>query len=247
MSRLSPGTGSVYPMKSRPGTWCGSTSIAGKKHRVYAPTKREARKKLNRLLANGPAPKPATLTVTRLFDEWLTRDVAGRDCAPATVARHQWAASLWIRELGVRRVSDLSTREVEDALETMSGRLSKASLRQVLSSLKQALSYAERRAEVGRNVAQVAVLPVGADGPGVRRSLTEDEAMKLADVLSEERNGSLFLLSLRVGLRPGEAAALYWEDIDLDTQTVNVTRGRQTQAARSLVLDKKKTTTAKRT
>ena len=250
MKRATPGTGSVYLMKSRPGTWCGSTSVAGKKYRVYGKTKKGTRAKLSKLIAEGPPKKRVvpTLTVRVLLDEWLTRDVAGRDSAPSTIARHRWAADLWTSEIGVRRVADLSTREVEEALEALEAKpLSKASLRQALSTLIQALKYAERHDDVTRNVARLAGIPVRARDAKDRTSLTRGEAATLAAVLDGERNGGMFLLSLRVGLRPGEAAALYWEDIDLAAGTVNVTRGMQTADGKRVVVDELKTTSAKRT
>ena len=55
----------------------------------------------------------------------------------------------------------------------------------------------------------------------------------------------MFALSLRLGLRPGEAAGLYWEDLGDDA--VNVTRGVRLINNRATVSDDLKTSAAKRT
>ena len=69
------------------------------------------------------------------------------------------------------------------------------------------------------------------------------------NTLSGERNGALYGLCLLVGLRPGEAAGLFWEDLDLDATppTVNVTRGVRRETGGSVVTDDLKTGSSKRT
>ena len=59
--------------------------------------------------------------------------------------------------------------------------------------------------------------------------------------LRAEPDGSVFALSLRLGLRPGEAAALHWDDIDLDGGIVRVHRGARLTHGRPEVVDTLKT------
>ena len=112
-------------------------------------------------------------------------------------------------------------------------------------TLSQSLKFAVRRGELTRNVAADATLPPSAPRTVARRSLTPDQARAILATLRGERNGLMFALSLRLGLRPGEAAGLHWSDIG--DNTVNVTRGVQLAKGRATVVDDLKTQTSRRT
>jgi integrase len=91
------------------------------------------------------------------------------------------------------------------------------------------------------------------DGPRVRRaerrSLTAEEARKLLGVLSSERLGTAYALTLALGLRRGEVLGLRWQDFDLDADppTVTVRQQLQRRAGRGLVLVPLKTAKSRRT
>lgn len=139
-------------------------------------------------------------------------------------------------------------RDVEAALDRLvTGVLGRASAVKILNVLSQALSVAERRDEVSRNVARLAKVPSTAKPAVARRSLSPEHARPLLAALDDEHNGAMFALSLRLGLRPGEAAGLYWSDLDLDVGTLNVTRGVRLEKGRAVVSDSLKASGAKRT
>ena len=142
----------------------------------------------------------------------------------------------------------LSVRHVESALDHLStSGLSSASLTKVLQSLAQALTFGQRRDDVSRNVAALAKVPPTATRPVKRRALPAAEARELLGAVETERNGVMFALGLRLGLRPGESTGLYWDDVDLEAGIVNVTRGVRLTKGRAEVVDDLKTATAKRT
>ena len=248
--RATPGTGSIYKDSTR-NRWVGKITVNGRVRRVYAPTKTEARAKLNGILGAGASAMRARVvgtSVGALLDDWMTRDVQGRGLAPSTVARHRWAVDHLKEQIGHATLDALTVRDVEAALDRLVAcGLGRASVVKILNSLTQALTFAERRDDVRRNVARLAKIPPSATATAARRSLSPTHARHLLDVLSGERNGVMFALSLRLGLRPGEAAGLYWADVDLDSGTVNVTRGVRLNGGRSEVVDDLKTSAAKRT
>jgi integrase len=232
--------------------WIGKISMNGRVRRVYAPTKTEARAKLNAILGGGAqamARKAVGTSVATLLDDWIARDVQGRGLAPSSLETHRWATRHLKQQIGHITLDALSVRDVEAALDRLATEgLGRSSLVKILNSLTQALTFAERRDEVGRNVARLAKLPPSATPTVPRRSLSPDQARQLLEALKNERNGAMFALALRLGLRPGEAAGLYWEDLDLDIGTVNVTRGvRLVRGGRAEVVDDLKTSAAKRT
>jgi len=78
---------------------------------------------------------------------------------------------------------------------------------------------------VTRNVAtQVKAPPIDRQR---RVGLDVAEAMRLFDVIKDERLEALYVLALTTGLRRGELLALRWDDIDLGSRQLHVRRAIQ--------------------
>jgi integrase len=88
--------------------------------------------------------------------------------------------------------------------------------------LHRALKQALRWNLVPRNVAEAV------DPPKVHREemrpLSPTEARKLLEVAREDRLDALYVLAVHCGLRQGELLGLKWEDVDLETDTLQVRR-----------------------
>ena len=159
---------------------------------------------------------------------------------------HTWAAGLVRKKIGKVPVAKLTVRQVDDMLDQLAAEgLSRAALLKVRGTLSQALRYAVKRQDIAVNVAADATIPPSAPRAVERAALSPTEARELLGALRDERNGLMFALSLRLGLRPGEAAGLYWADIG--DEAVNVTRGVRRTKGRAEVVDDLKTSAAKRT
>lgn len=249
--RAIPGTGSVYKDNTRGDRWFGKITIDGQVRRVTARTKTDARTKLNELIRNDgvtPAEKnrPNTIAVATVVDDFLKRDLASRGRGPSTIVVHEWAARLIKKHLGKKPVAKLTVRQVDDMLDALAEEgLSRSALVKVRNTLSQALRYAVKRQDIATNVAADATIPASAPRAVERVALSPADARELLDALRHERNGLLFALSLRLGLRPGEAAGLYWSDIG--DEAVNVTRGVRLSRGRAEVVDDLKTSESKRT
>lgn len=103
--------------------------------------------------------------------------------------------------------------------------------------LRRVLRWAQRREWVGRNVAELAEMPAGARKPKPARALSADEARKLLEAARtrtvrvprtdrtethRRRLEALWVLSLALGLRPGEVLGLMWPAVDLDAGVVHI-------------------------
>jgi integrase len=242
--RSTRGGGSVYRHDSRD-LWVGQVTLGGKRRRVYGATKGEARQKLNTLLGAGTEAVRRRVTVGALLDTWLHRDVAGKGLAPATLENHRRCVETWTAAVGHIEASRLTVRDVEAVLDVRGG--ARGSLIKLRNVLSQALDAGMRRGDVTRNVATLAVLPADAPGPVRRTALRPDEARALLDVLTQERNGALYAVSLLCGLRPGEAAGLLWDDVDLDAGTLTVAHAVRLEGGRPVVTEALKTRRARRT
>ena len=146
------------------------------------------------------------------------------------------------------KLADVTVRDVEAMLDRLArrrhNRLSAASLRKVRGTLQRAIDFAVRRDDVSRNVARNATISPKAAGSRTRTALQPDDARKLIAALHGERNGAMYALSLRVGLRPGEAAGVYWDD--LDGNVLYVRRGLRMVGNRAEISAELKTAASRR-
>ncbi len=263
MARREQGSGSVYEDPKRPGRYIGEVRVAGKRRRVSGTSRADASRKLRALTAKrdtGQGVDDRSFTVAQALDDFLGRDVPNRNLAPKTVELYQWTAALIRDDIGNRRLADLTVDHIEAMLDRLANRdeqpLGRSSLTKTRGTLQRAIAFAERRGKVNRNVALAATITPDAARSEPRRALAPDDARRLLAALREpyvgkngkvktDRNGLLFAMSLRLGLRPGEAAALYWRDVD--GGVVNVSRGLRIIKNHPVIVDEVKTSGSRRT
>ena len=252
--RRDKGSGTIYRLQDGSG-WKAEVRIDGKRYVRRGKTKGEVQDKLNALKrqeARGTLSVDQSTTIETLVNEYVERVVPNRKGGNLSYAHrytYEWSAKIITSEIGKKRAASLTTRQVEQMLDRLAGRpMSRSSITKVRGTLRLALDHAVRRGDLARNVAQLAELPPKIKPEKSRHSLTEDMALKLLDGLDNYRNGTMFAASLILGLRPGEAAGLYWEDVDLDNGIVNITRSRETDARGHIEIKSTlKTSSAKRT
>lgn len=217
------GAGAIY-QDNRRGTFVGEIYLDGKRRRVTGPDRTTVNRRLGQLkqdharneLTDGNA------TVGQALDNWCRRVLDGKDLAPKSRELYLWAIDLIRAELGTVRLRRLSVDRIETALDRLAdgsqGKpLSQRSLKLVRSTLGQVLEHAKRRKLISDNPARDAMLPANAPRTTERRSLTSVQAVALWNALDDEGSyGAMFRLQLATGLRPGEAAGLCWDCLDLD-------------------------------
>ena len=248
--RLS-GEGTLFYDRTRK-CWVGRITVRGTRRSVTGQTKSEARRKLDGLrdeLAARGRVTAGDLTVAGLLAEWLGRGLPARNVQEPTIARHEWAARVLTDEIGTLRVHDLSPIDIEDMLDrrAAAGRhhdpsrgLSRASLEKLRTTLALALAWAERRGQVNRNVARLAELPSSAARPtGRRRSMSLDQAQAFLIAAEGTIWEPMWVLGLLLGLRPGEAAGLSWDDVHGDV--IHVHQALKRRAGGALVIGEPKT------
>ncbi len=175
------------------------------------------------------------LTTGTYLAQWLADVAPGLNVRPKTVESYRWAIEKYlIPGLGARPLRDLSPEDVEAVLSQMSaGGLSRNSLRIVRVTLSRALAHAERRQVVTRNVTSLVVMPHDAKrGVQGRGSIRPEQLGTFVEAIRGHRLEAMWLTLLMLGLRPGEAAALCWDDVDLDRLVLHVTRTRRYESGK---------------
>lgn len=191
-----------------------------------------------------PPQKPRSKAIPDLVEEWVHYKVQhGRRMANEDRAR--WALHLaapletqtiesvtakWVRDLAAELVSPtLGTKRPDGAKkESVSG----PTANRILTLLSSFLQWCVDEGLLAENVARVAlrhkdtkkILKPKSDEAQPKKTLKSwDDVMKLYKVMQAPVS-ILYLTSARAGLRPGEAVALHWGDIDFGPGTIRVER-----------------------
>jgi integrase len=176
--------------------------------------------------ATGTVPRPGrTPTVGEFLDLWLT-DIApyGRKpLRPKTLESYRSLCKEWIHpHLGRIRLDELQADNL-DAMYAAMHRAGKASatVLKVHAVLRRALTVAQQRGRMTRNVARLIDNPGSTKPKRRQRALSHEQARKVLEVIDAlPRNALRWKLGLGIGARQGEVLGLRWPVVDLDAGTV---------------------------
>jgi integrase len=248
--RRGSGEGSIY--RYRDG-WEVSldVSLSGGKRlrrRRRARTKPEAREKLKELQRQADAGVVASgaTTLGQFLDDWLAHVLPSRNVTVATIDNYTWAVESHIKPaLGNVRLTQLSPEDVDRLLRDLGGSdLARSSVRIVRTVLVSALTHAERRGYVLRNVARLSVLPPGPVRES--RALTIEQLGAFLSAAKGDRLEAAWIVMVALGLRPGEVLGLQWGDVDLTSHTLRVSQALRREG-NTLRIGDPKTRTSRRT
>jgi integrase len=124
----------------------------------------------------------------------------------------------WLDKLDAEHLEKLYTKLLESGL-------SAGTVNHIHRTIRASLNEAVRRGHIGSNPALIAKPPPSAEEEEVEPYEVE-EIRKLLEVAARRRNSARWAAALALGLRQGEALGLQWPDIDLDSGTMRVRRGR---------------------
>jgi integrase len=191
---------------------------SGKRRRksVYAPTKAAVQDKFRELRAEAErgVETSARYTVAEAVRDWLGRGLTGRD--ESTVTKNRILADTHVIPLlGAVKLRELTADHVDDWLADRKKVLATSSLKVCLSILRRAISLAERRNKVVRNVAALVDVPTGQKGRP-SKAMTFEFARQVIDACKRSRIYAYFVLSLLTGVRTEEARALTWNRVHLE-------------------------------
>lgn len=228
-SRRGHGEGTIS--KRKDGRWEARVDLGwidGRRVRraFYGTTRAEVAEKLRKALEllNGQAQLPdAQLRLGDFLDRWLD------DVIKPTRERSTWAGyEVNVRRhikpaLGHVRLAKLSPAQIQALINAkLDEGLSPRTVQYIHATLRAALSTAVRWGLVVRNVA-VPVNTVAIDREPVR-PFTRDEAHQVLEAAASHRLTAFFTVAMAAGLRPSEALALTWDDLDLAAGIVRVRR-----------------------
>ena len=182
-------------------------------------TKTEARAKLKELIRahdDGLARIDRGYTVAQAVTDWLDYGLTGRSLATVT-AKRILATQHVIPALGARKLTELSAEDVDRWLADKAATLSTRTVADLKSILRRAITRAQARDKVKRNVVLLCGTPSGQPGRP-SKALTFDQAQQLVDAAAGSTMGVYVLMSLLTGARTEELRALTWDHLNLRGQ-----------------------------
>src|SRR5215204_5924775 len=228
MSKRGNGEGSIWRRKS--GGWCTQytvyTSEGRKRRTLYGKTRSEVAAKLSKALADregGLTFDAGTMTVGEYLTRWLSHSV--RDTvSQKTYERYESIVRVHLSPaLGRIKLKALTPDHVRHLYrEKLDSGLAPRTVLHIHRTLSKALKQAVMDGLIPRNAA-ASVKP-----PQPRREeiwpLSRDQVRTLLDAVSGERLEALYIVAVTAGLRRGELQGLQWDDVDLETGTLQVRR-----------------------
>jgi hypothetical protein len=203
--RRSRGDGGLHWDESRQ-RWIASVTVgytpAGKRivKKASGKTKTLAEDRLKEILRDyedGLAIAPHDYTVEKAVRDWLTYGLNGRDeqrVKTVTILAEQHV----IPALGARKLRVLSAEDVYAWLAEKSKTLATRTLRDIRSVLKRAISRAQARYKVKRNVVLLCDVPTGQAGrPSKALTFAQVEALLSAAEADNSTMGACVIASLR--------------------------------------------------
>src|SRR6478672_4885250 len=221
-----------------------------KRHTVYGRTRQDVRDKLRRArerLDAGAPVRDASRTVTDWLAQWRATTLAVSDRKPTT---RELYARLSRKHLepapfGAITLDRLRPTDIEAlVLKCRDRGLSDSSVRSVYTVLRLALDAAVRDGLLARNPAAVVNRP-GVARREARHAATVD-VIALLNAADGLRYRDVLVLIAATGMRRGEALAVRWTDMDLDSGLLTV-RGTLGRVGGKLVVSEPKTDRSRRT
>src|SRR5215510_5476343 len=222
------GEGSVYGR--RDGRWVAQVEAgrlpSGRRRysRVTCRTKKEALAALRDLQRQADmGVRPDQTQTVRQYLGWWADNVIPGTVKDSTARDYRYVIRSYITpHIGPVRLAKLSPQDVMTMLRELDkAGLSPRTRQYARAVLRRALRWAEQNGLVIRNVAALVDGPKKS-GTKLDDALTATQAEAVIAAAATHRLAALPVLALRLGLRQGEALALRWSDVDLETDCVTV-------------------------
>jgi integrase len=227
------GNGEGTISRRKDGRWVArlyvETTEGKKRKALYAASRSEAASKLAAAIAQRDGQpmiaEPSKLLVRHYLEEWLAAKKP--DLAPDTHSRYESIVRNHLTLLGSHKLSELSRAHVEALKNRLRTDHEPSTTTHILAVLTSALNQAVAWGLIDTNPTTHVARP--RQRRSKMRSLSEDEAARLMEVVRGTRREAMYLVALKLGPRAGEIRALRWHDLDLERQTMTIEHSCSTQ------------------
>ncbi|MCA1617070.1 MAG: site-specific integrase [Acidobacteria bacterium] len=155
-------------------------------------------------------------TVAHAVNDWLTNyELSGHDMNTIRTVRCLVDKHI-VPDLDARRLVDLSADDVDRWISEKSKIMVTSTLRNLLSILRRAVTRAQARDRVKRNVVLLCDCPVGKGKGRPSKALTLTQAEAVLSAAERSIMCGYIVVALLTGARTEELRALTWDHVDLE-------------------------------
>lgn len=203
-------------------------TVEGKRYSVYGKTGKEVIEKeleLRRRLVEGSYTKNKSITLDKYFEEW--KKGKRTNTKPNTLKTYTNYYKKHISPIiGNRKIVQIERREIIYLQDIIAKELTASTANTVLKVLRLILNDAVQDDIIIKNPA------AGIKGlkeerkatETIHRALTEDEQLLFMKEAESDYYYNFIALLLCSGMRTGEAAALTWNDVDMERRVIHIRR-----------------------
>lgn len=207
----------------------------GKQYQAYGKTEREAMLKLTEkitALKRGETAIGGTMTVDAWYKQWKTTYKEPKEMTAKSLGMYDEKYNKYIKpRIGTMRLQDVTDVHLQVIMNEQAG-MSDSHCKKVRSVLQQIFKRARQSRLIVYDPAELLELPKTTKGK--RRSLTDEERNAMLAVAETHRSGLWILTLLYTGMRPGETAALRWEDINFEREEIHVHAAKESGANKTI-------------
>lgn len=195
----------------------------GKKYSAYGKTELEAITKLAEKLAaakRGEETIGGSMTVSAWFREWKATYKAHKGLTEKALGMYDEKFNGYIRPaIGSMRLRDVKDVHLQRILNGQEGK-SFSHVEKLRRVMREMFSRARKSRLIATDPSEELELPAALAGS--HRSITDAERAVLLKVAQTHHAGLYVLTLLYTGMRPGEAAALTWSDVDFRNREIHI-------------------------
>ena len=211
----------MAPYKSK--VYTVKITVDGKQYWVRGKTKKEAREKaaLKKAELQAGIELSRDMSVKDWSEKWITiykeRKINDRYLSDIKSVLDKRI----LPAIGSKKIKAVKPADLQAILNDLAGQYSDSYIKKVKDILKQLFGEACNNDLILKDPSR-SLKPVKAKEKSKRRAITQKEREITLKTAETSRGGLFVLIMLYCGLRPGEVAALRWNDIDMDKKVLHV-------------------------
>ncbi len=198
-------------------------TIDGRRFEAYGKDEKEALMKLADKISaakRGEETVSGNMTVNAWYKQWKATYKDPKGLTEKSLGMYDEKYNKYIKpRIGTLKMKDVRDIHLQKIMNEQAGK-SVSHAKKVRMVLQEMFKRARQSRIIIYDPAETLELPKTTEGK--RRSITDEERAAILEVAKTHRSGLWILTLLYTGMRPGETAALVWNDIDFTNKEIRV-------------------------
>lgn len=185
--------------------------------------------KISEIITTGELKENKKITLQEVYEEFILYE-APITRKHSTILRYQSLYKNHLSKLGVKLIGDITSKELQIFIsdKVASEGLSNDYVKSIYNFMLVLWKYAREKGYINNNNIS-SVKPPKEYRSADLKVYTFDEIKIIWGRINNSSNATAFMLAFKLGLRIGEIYGLRWLDIDLENNTIDITRQLQKQ------------------